>query len=428
MFRPLRLKVLLAAAVVIVFIITSNQISSRHSRLAIFPSPYPPPPPPLSVAVLESEGCHDEVTAALVYAFAQQPLTNVTLYLKKARFGIQPIYHSFFSSGRPGADAPVRATSRDFSPRNLQQAAPHVVVMVTGEFDFALDAGLAHLFEHSPNTRLLCVIHHADWWRVVEDDAATHELVAKAAPWIASRRITFLTLSPHVHHYLLKTITPTWKTLIDVPPRIETFVPVFPVDPALSSATAFNLGAEEIGFAIQGNASPGRRNYTKVVLQLAELRRHKTAPDVRLHLLSGSSAIEQVAIPAEVAEHVVVHRSLDYADYYRLLGQNVALLTAFESNAYYYERASSTIPAALISGTPVIADQRLLDAYSYLDRSLVWFREPGEEEMDVAVKVARETSAEERRARSAQVRRKNRDLCRANVQMIASWVRETANT
>ncbi|ELR14838.1 uncharacterized protein ACA1_129930 [Acanthamoeba castellanii str. Neff] len=375
MFRPLRLKVLLAAAVVIVFIITSNQISSRHSRLAIFPSPYPPPPPPLSVAVLESEGCHDEVTAALVYAFAQQPLTNVTLYLKKARFGIQPIYHSFFSSGRPGADAPVRATSRDFSPRNLQQAAPHVVVMVTGD-----------------------------------------------------RRITFLTLSPHVHHYLLKTITPTWKTLIDVPPRIETFVPVFPVDPALSSATAFNLGAEEIGFAIQGNASPGRRNYTKVVLQLAELRRHKTAPDVRLHLLSGSSAIEQVAIPAEVAEHVVVHRSLDYADYYRLLGQNVALLTAFESNAYYYERASSTIPAALISGTPVIADQRLLDAYSYLDRSLVWFREPGEEEMDVAVKVARETSAEERRARSAQVRRKNRDLCRANVQMIASWVRETANT
>jgi hypothetical protein len=381
------------------------------------------------VAVLESEGCHDEVTAALVYAFAQQPRTNVTLYLKKARFGIQPIYDSFFASGRPGAaDAPIPATSRHFSPRDLHKAPPQVVVMVTGEFDFSFEAGLAYLFKHSPTTRLLCVIHHADLWRVVEDDAATHQLVVKAAPWIASRRITFLALSPHVRDYLLKTITPTWKLITDVPPRIETFVPVFPVDPALSSATSYNLGADEIGFAIQGNASPGRRNYTKVVLQLAELRRHKTAPNVRLHLLSGSSAIDLLAIPAEVAAHVVVHRSLDYADYYGLLGQNAALLTAFDSTAYYYERASSTIPAALISGTPVIADQRLLDAYSYLDRTLVWFRQSSEEEMDVAVKVARDISAEERRARSAQVRRKNLDLCSANVQMIARWVGETANT
>lgn len=53
-------------------------------------------------------------------------------------------------------------------------------------------------------------------------------------------------------------------------------------------------------------------------------------------------------------------------EYYRAVAQARAVLPAFASDAYYTHKASSSVAASLICGTPLLADARLLAAYSYL--------------------------------------------------------------
>jgi len=49
----------------------------------------------------------------------------------------------------------------------------------------------------------------------------------------------------------------------------------------------------------------------------------------------------------------------------------LAVLPAFASNVYYTTKASSSVAAAIICGTPLLADHELLAAYSYLSEDAV---------------------------------------------------------
>ncbi|KAL6768524.1 hypothetical protein ACKKBF_B11060 [Auxenochlorella protothecoides x Auxenochlorella symbiontica] len=54
----------------------------------------------------------------------------------------------------------------------------------------------------------------------------------------------------------------------------------------------------------------------------------------------------------------------------------VAILPAFSSDEYYTDRASSTMGAALISATPLIATPEMLRVYSFLSRESVFLVDP----------------------------------------------------
>ena len=54
--------------------------------------------------------------------------------------------------------------------------------------------------------------------------------------------------------------------------------------------------------------------------------------------------------------------------YYWTLTQAEALLAAFASDSYYTDKSSSSVAASLLCATPMIADQKLLDSYSYLTK------------------------------------------------------------
>lgn len=61
--------------------------------------------------------------------------------------------------------------------------------------------------------------------------------------------------------------------------------------------------------------------------------------------------------------------------YYRMVRDSYAVLPAFASDIYYTKKSSSSVAAAVVCGTPLIADLKLLNAYPYLTK-VCFFQHP----------------------------------------------------
>lgn len=71
------------------------------------------------------------------------------------------------------------------------------------------------------------------------------------------------------------------------------------------------------------------------------------------------------------------------------------------SPLYYESKFSSTVYSSMITGVPMIADDKFLDAYTMIDRSAVYYRAEGQEEVDVMFAVSAQDARETWRARQA---------------------------
>ena len=57
-------------------------------------------------------------------------------------------------------------------------------------------------------------------------------------------------------------------------------------------------------------------------------------------------------------------------EYYRQIRASLAVVPAFASDVYYTKKSSSSVAAAMVCGTPVLADHDLVRHYNYLSK--VW--------------------------------------------------------
>eukprot|EP00882_Tetradesmus_deserticola_P018286 GHRQ01019643.1.p1 GENE.GHRQ01019643.1~~GHRQ01019643.1.p1 ORF type:complete len:139 (-),score=23.76 GHRQ01019643.1:94-510(-) len=58
------------------------------------------------------------------------------------------------------------------------------------------------------------------------------------------------------------------------------------------------------------------------------------------------------------------------------------------SNNYLLQKMSSTVVSSLMTGTPIIADAKVLNSYTFLKPETVHLMAPGETEMDVMQRVS----------------------------------------
>jgi hypothetical protein len=65
-----------------------------------------------------------------------------------------------------------------------------------------------------------------------------------------------------------------------------------------------------------------------------------------------------------------------------------ALLMLLGSNNYLLQKMSSTVVSSLMTGTPIIADAKVLKSYTFLKPEHVHLMGPGETEMDVMQRVS----------------------------------------
>ncbi|KAK9463224.1 uncharacterized protein V1516DRAFT_3799 [Lipomyces oligophaga] len=348
-------------------------------------------PNPLRILVTEHGGSHEEVYSALIYTFGRLPHAIVYPYLLLPRFNITAVLSSFgFGNiGYPRFSGDLKIDSTD-AKGGLE--APDIVVSTTCELDLS---GLKDQYSRmlSRGSYLFCTVHHADRW-TKDHSSGAYEAVA---PWIDAGKVTFLFLSPHTRGFMTKWALPTWdKKHRMVRGKFEVFVPVYPVPSAEIGATSWDTDAHEFNVSVQGNYESSRRDYKTLFEHLerenSESKEKSTdnkEAKIRLHLI-GSGKRPQV--PNEVDEQVTFDDSLSFLDFYRVLAGSVAILPAFANDEYYYHKASSSVPASLIAGTPLVGPRRLEDTYAYLKGKggklhTIWAQKKKETEMDVVERI-----------------------------------------
>ncbi|KAL9134659.1 MAG: hypothetical protein Q9175_004151 [Cornicularia normoerica] len=364
---------------------------------------------PLSIAVVETTGYHDEVVAAFVHSFGSQKNSILSLFQHNQRYGIEKIMQTFkLPKPVPASQPPALLLADDANTLD-------VLVLTTCEYDRIKLASQLEALLKEGKTHLLCVVHHADHW-------ANEDHQNFIGPWVEKGLVDFVTLSQHTATFLRETGMNAWKSK----PPIRPFAPVFPVNlPKLPKAVDADKG--ELGFGLQGLYESTRRNYETIFSHLQKFidsrsseRDEAINSNVTLHLLGQGIHPE---VPSGLISHVSFDESLDYDEYYSILSRTFALLPAFASDQYLDRKASSTVPAGLIGGTPLVATKEILAAYSYLPEDAVYLQKTDETEFDVVGRVLKDVG-KHRIEKMQTVRNKCAELVESNARLVEGWIKE----
>lgn len=370
--------------------------------------------PTLKVAVLETKGCHDEVSSSFLSAFGHMDDVRVHAYLKERRFGIDALFDEL-----PGRHRRHVAGLDEFEPYKVQNFNPDIVLTVTSEYDIRASEAIL-TFEtlfHNTSATLFCVIHHPS-------EIEIEGMFNRYKPWMEAKRIRFITLSEHVSKYLRDAILrghwAEWMDSEDIP--VSTFPPVFVVKD-IDMNNTISEGQRQ-RFALQGDLvvvrSPNR-DYSGTFEKYGEMLERSKDADFELYVL-GDGALPEV--PEAAKDSVHFETGLPYVEFYRLLHSATALLPAFASDEYTRVKASSTVPASLIAGSPLIADRQLLLAYTYLDEEDVYLREEGEDEVDAMARICRLPQAE-RHGKAERLLAKNAEMAMEASSVMRGWMFES---
>ncbi|KAI5268114.1 hypothetical protein E4T47_07872 [Aureobasidium subglaciale] len=374
---------------------------------------------PLRITVMESGGSHDEVVAALVHSLGSQN-AEIDLYQLLPRYGIKDIMRSF------SLEKPLRGPRGppDFMKDIDNAIRPDIFVAATCELDIIRHKKQLDVLLAEGNTHMVCVVHHADRW--ADPKLGLEEAIR---PWVTKGLVEFWTLSPHTERFLRDKSMSQWTTVRsgDISPVVRTFVPVFPITLPATPDT------HNLAFGLQGDYDPSRRDYKSIFEHLDSFLRTDSsskesdaqnskehARNVTMHLLGHG---EHPSVPDNVKDHVIFDERLDYIDYYKILSQTFALLPAFASDTYLDRKASSSVPAALIAGTPLIATKAIIEAYSYISEDTVWLQEDGESEFNVVQRVL-DMDSDSRKKKMEAVREKRSKLVQENIKLVEDWMNQ----
>ncbi|KAG8526494.1 uncharacterized protein KY384_008694 [Bacidia gigantensis] len=379
--------------------------ASGNNAIKDRPPPSYPQSSPLDVALIETNGVHEEVFAALVHSFGSKPEARLHFYKEEPRYDIQGIVAEFELWQEPPEWQAWEALQRDDIGYH-----PSILILITCYSDpLRLASRLRRLLEEG-KTFIYCVVHETARW-----DGPDPDLDEILKPWAQKGLLDFIVLSPAVARTLEEKGMRTWprRGAHKVPRSVRTFPPIFPVRlpplPAIVEDQDDGIHMNN-SFAIQGIFDPERRNFEVTFAHLERFINDKAkqmndstpAPledtmqkpeppypiehsPVHLHLIGHGE--ERPKIPERLRQNIFIHENLNYHDFYNLLSQQSALLPAFSSDKYRWMKASSSIACSLIAGTPLVVDENILRAYSYLGEDAVYVQKNKETEFDALGKV-----------------------------------------
>ncbi|KAK9818072.1 hypothetical protein WJX72_006666 [[Myrmecia] bisecta] len=213
-------------------------------------------------------------------------------------------------------------------------------------------------------------------WGPPEHKQRVHAIL-KAAPSSHA-----LGIAPHVVAAIKEQLT---QHDIHIP--VSLFNPVYDI----------NIGEvpqQRSGFIIQGSIDNKRRNYSGVWDAVVAKQELLNDPAFLLRLVGAFYPNKTFDVPPEIAPKLELGKNLEFKEYYRRLARSLAVLPAFATEGYYQNTASSTIGASLVTRTPIVADAKLLSAYSSLNETCVYLQAPGETYADTMLRILRMPQAQ----------------------------------
>lgn len=346
---------LLAAAVVLLQHASTAQ-AQADSQDSSERSPFTPSVsikascPGLRIALVNGVPYHYELLVGLLHVL--QPFS------KQLDVFLHPSVRSAQADGAWEFIKWSRATFKKV-PDNAEQLRGQYALAILVSIDYELDANKALVAAMQPHT-VVAIVHNSDFTRL-------YQVVALEG----ARVVRLATLSPHVARSLAN----------NTQRPVEPILPIYPFRPAqdcLHAPRAALLGACLHGFAIQGKFSNLRRNYAGIWAQMAQRRAALDSPQLaplfKVNVL-GKGA-NRLAIPADLARYVTLHRRLAYGRYYDVIHHTLALAPVLASARYYTDKFSSTIVVSLSTGTPMIVNAAFLRAYSMFSEEEVYLQRP----------------------------------------------------
>lgn len=368
----------------------------------------------LRVSFINSPTWHDEVLVPVMNAWVDMPQVSAKTYLYGYRFGMRSVIDRL---GLSAAKAEHFHLSDFDKLQDDKGLWPDILISTTCIPDYYTFNKTIDMLLEKHHTHFFCLFHDAGQIERKSTDIETH-----MSPWIRAKRVDFLTISPHVAEYAKNEAMPkTWAVVKDehFDPPIHYFPPVFNFLPE-PGQKMYGVG-REAGFAVQGSYHRGR-NQNALFPHLqdyirAAKNRNETTDETNVHLVGYG---RHPKVPEDLKDHVIFDEHLSYAEFYSTLMKSDAILPCFGTEDYYKVKASSTIAASLIAGTPLVADDRLMKAYGYLNENMVWMQREDESEMETLGRVLA-LSREERQAKKEAVRRHTADLVTRNRNLAREW-------
>jgi hypothetical protein len=374
---------------------------------------------PLRIILRESGGWHDEVTASFMESLQSYNDVQTHIFLKAERFGMEKIYEQFKWEREPLVN-----THENFTAYNIKDFAPHAIISVTCANDLEWYSNVYETILKETNTILMCVVHHPEFFYAPN---AKHNLLTD--DWRKNGRIRFITLASHVTEALNGHFEATRVNQMDSIGTWETYTypPVFSVDEAPKETRV--RSNQRPTFVLQGNIESQRRDYNHTFAtfdkEVSSLEvGTKDSPQL---LVLGSGSGSNMLLTESMKDKIVFKTNLPYHDFYRTLHDATGIIPAFATDGYYFDKASSTVAASLISTTPLIASPLLLEKYKYLDKSVVYLRRKDENAVQAALRLYKESPLARSRLAAA-VWRKRRSVIQSNRSALKSWLQNSARS
>ena len=233
-------------------------------------------------------------------------------------------------------------------------------------------------------TELILVVHHTDnFWKPYADDIAPYHPLSKT---------TFLCLSEHTYKSAQLDLTKRSEHNRVVVPdssyKLKYLYPVFSIDKEIGARSVVahtkphhqpHSRAKPVNFVIQGNVGgkhSKRRDLAGTVHCLTALilrddvnktTRSLRADSTMVHLDLVGAVHGKLNIPHPLPQiHVQTQSNLAPIDFYSAIARAHFLVASLGSALYATTQATSSIPAALITGVPLVLGADLLALYPCL--------------------------------------------------------------
>lgn len=342
--------------------------------------------PGLRIALINGVPYHYDVTAGLLYTLRP--------YTKR----LDVILNRYTRSGTADGAWDVLKWSKGsfkyLTPALVQKEPPEYDLAILVSADYEPPENLEVLRKLRLKT-IVAIVHNHDY-----------KDLSKLMSW--TKDVRLLTLSPHVADAVeeaARKAAPPGK----LPPPVDWALPTLPFKPRTSClhATEVDLmGGCVHGFVLQGKFSNLRRNYssiwTQISTRLPDLTAGPSAHFFGIKVL-GKGDDARLNIPEDLMPHAKIMKRLQFRSFWDVIHHSFALIPALASDKYYNGKFSSTIVTSLTAGTPVIADDRFLAAYRMFTNASVYYQAPGEQEVDVMLRVMRTPALQVRAVRHALV-------------------------
>ncbi len=358
----------------IFFVRSSKSSTDNHSNLVPFVHRSI-----IRVAIINAVRYHGEIWYSSMYVAAIRCHWHVSLFtvFLPANFG-----------NENGLSYMTRSWSRLLLSRPQQHVnellqsisticSQHIIIICTlqnSRLEDILDV-LLNKCDKRTSYLVLVQIHQGS-----RDISECEHIINKFQDFFLQKRIEvrYLALAEHVKEFAKHNMT--------ISLNIDIWRCGFPLDlPIHDEEDQFH---QYFDFIIQGKIEDNKRNYSGFINEIKHYQNILDQHRIVFTILGNAKTLDEykyLQVPS--VRLFLPPNYMPASVFFSFIHQAVGIITIFSIDKYYIDRQSSSIVCSILTQTPLIASQRLLDTHKYIPEEAVWIKHDNETDVTAILRM-----------------------------------------